>query len=49
MSEPPPQPKPSPTPTWVKGFAIVLALLAIGFILLHLTGHGMGAHMHVRP
>ena len=31
------------TPRWVKVFGLALVVL---FVVLHLTGHGMGAHDH---
>ena len=45
--EPAPRPRiPSP-PRWVKVFAAVAAILFLLFLVLHVTGHGFGAHaMH---
>jgi hypothetical protein len=41
------------TPRWVKGFAIVGVALVLMIIVMLLTGHGPGRHMHtglgVRP
>lgn len=34
----------SPTPRWVKGFGIIVIALLIVFLVLHLTGNGMGCH-----
>ncbi len=39
-------PERTPTPRWAKQFALGLAVLAAAFVILHLTGHGMGAHLH---
>ena len=32
------------TPRWVKVFGIVALVLALLFVILHLTGHGLGGH-----
>ncbi|MCA1566007.1 MAG: hypothetical protein LC803_10295 [Acidobacteria bacterium] len=32
------------TPLWVKVFGIIAVVLILLFILLHLTGRGMGGH-----
>jgi len=32
------------TPRWVWGFGIVALILVLGFVVLHLTGHGLGGH-----
>ena len=34
------------TPRWVKALAVFGLVLALLFVLLHVTGHGFGAHMH---
>jgi hypothetical protein len=34
------------TPTGIKVLFAVGALLVLGFIVLHLTGHGFGMHAH---
>ena len=34
------------TPRWVKVFGLVGLALVVLFVVLHLTGHGMGAHDH---
>jgi hypothetical protein len=34
------------TPRWVKVFGLVFALLVVLFIALHLTGRGLGGHLH---
>lgn len=34
----------TPIPRWVKGFVIILILLLVAFVVLHLTGNGMGGH-----
>lgn len=36
--------EPPPMPLWVKVFAGVALLLLLAFIVLHLTGNGMGNH-----
>jgi hypothetical protein len=33
----------------VKVFAIIAAVLVLLFVVLHLTGGGMGGHMHHTP
>jgi hypothetical protein len=35
---------PPPTPRWVKVFGIIAAALVLLFIILHLTGRGLGGH-----
>jgi len=35
------------TPRWVKVFVIVFIILVLLFVILHLTGNGMGSHMHM--
>ncbi len=35
------------TPRWVKVFVALIILLVLVFVILHLTGNGMGAHMHM--
>jgi len=35
------------TPRWVKVFVIVFIVLVLLFVILHLTGNGFGAHMHM--
>jgi len=37
---------PHTTPRWVKVFVIILIVLALLFVILHLTGHGMHGHLH---
>ena len=37
------RPEPS-TPRWVKAFIAVGVLLVVAFVVLHLTGGGMGLH-----
>jgi hypothetical protein len=32
------------TPRWVKVFGLVVGVLALLFVVAHLTGHGMGHH-----
>jgi hypothetical protein len=34
------------TPRWVKLFAIIVAILVLAFVALHLTGRGLGNHLH---
>ncbi len=36
-------------PPWVKGFAIVGAILGVLIVIMLLTGHGPGRHMHGLP
>jgi hypothetical protein len=36
----------SPTPRWVKVFAIIGVVLVLLIIVMLLTGHGPGRHMH---
>jgi hypothetical protein len=35
------------TPGWVKVAVGILLLLILLFVILHLTGHGFGDHMHM--
>jgi len=35
---------PPSTPRWVKVFGIVTLILLLLFVILHLTGHGLGGH-----
>ncbi len=32
------------TPRWVKVFGIIAIILVLLFVVLHLTGHGLGGH-----
>lgn len=32
------------TPRWVKVFGIIAIVLVLGFVILHLTGSGLGRH-----
>lgn len=32
------------TPRWVWVFGILAMILVLAFVVLHLTGHGMGGH-----
>jgi len=41
---PRPTTAPEATPRWVVGFALVAAALFLGFVAIHLTGHGLGHH-----
>lgn len=34
-------------PRWVKISAIIILVLVLLFVVLHLTGHGFGDHMHM--
>jgi len=34
-------------PRWVKVSAVIIMILVLLFVILHLTGNGMGAHMHM--
>ncbi|MEP7003827.1 MAG: hypothetical protein ABI888_04740 [Chloroflexota bacterium] len=34
----------TPTPRWVKTFAVIALVLVVLFVILHLTGNGMGGH-----
>lgn len=36
---------PPDMPRWVKVFGIVVGVLALLFVIVHLTGHGIGGHM----
>ena len=33
------------TPRWVYAFGIIALILVLAFVVLHLTGHGLGDHM----
>ncbi len=35
------------TPGWVKVSAVIILILVLLFVILHLTGHGFGDHMHM--
>jgi hypothetical protein len=35
------------TPRWVKVSVIIIIALVLLFVILHLTGHGFGDHMHI--
>lgn len=37
---------PPHAPRWVKVFGVAFAVLVLLFIGLHLSGHGLGNHMH---
>jgi len=34
-------------PRWVKLFGIIAVLLVVLIVVLHLTGHGFGRHLHM--
>ncbi|MBL6748908.1 MAG: hypothetical protein ISP90_00215 [Nevskia sp.] len=34
------------TPRWVKAAGIIVLVLFALFVVLHLTGHGFGRHLH---
>lgn len=36
---------PSGMPRWVKVFAVIGAIFVLGFVVLHLSGHGPSNHM----
>ena len=36
-------------PRWVKVFGIIGIVMVLLVVLLHLTGHGFGSHMHHTP
>ena len=36
--------QPPSIPRWVKVFGIIAVVLVVGFVILHLTGHGFGNH-----
>lgn len=38
--------KPPPPPRWVWLFGVIVAALIVLFVVLHLTGRGLGSHMH---
>lgn len=40
---------PHATPRWVKVFGIIFVVLVLLFIILHLTGNGLGGHSMHRP
>lgn len=35
------------TPRWVKLSMVIVIILVLLFVILHLTGHGFGDHMHM--
>jgi len=35
------------TPGWVKVAVVLIIILVLLFVILHLTGHGFGEHMHL--
>ena len=35
---------PPSTPRWVKVFGVIVIVLILLFVILHLTGHGLGGH-----
>ena len=37
---------PPATPLWVKVFGIIALVLLLLFIILHVTGQGLGDHIH---
>jgi hypothetical protein len=43
-SETDPDIDPPRTPRWVKVFGILVGLLAVAFIIMHLTGNSLGSH-----
>lgn len=43
MSDPPPE-HDAGTPLWVKIFGIIALVLVLLFVILHLTGRGLGGH-----
>jgi len=46
MADPPPNSDDDPgTPRWVKVFGIIFIVLIVLFVILHLTGRGLGDHM----
>ena len=38
--------QPPGMPLWVKVFGLVALALVVVFLVVHLTGHGLGEHMH---
>lgn len=38
---------PPSTPRWVKVSVIIFIALVLLFVIMHLTGHGFGDHMHM--
>jgi ABC-type transporter Mla subunit MlaD len=34
------------TPRWVYVFGIIALVIVLLFVVLHLTGHGLGGHTH---
>lgn len=38
--------QPPGMPLWVKVFGIIALALVAVFLIVHLTGHGLGEHMH---
>lgn len=46
MTDPPPDPETgdAATPRWVKVFAITFIILVLLFVIVHLTGGGLGGH-----
>lgn len=34
------------TPRWVIVFAIIALVFVLAFVILHLTGHGLGSHTY---
>ncbi len=34
-------------PRWVKVAVVIIIILVLLFVILHLTGNGMGDHMHM--
>ena len=40
-----PDGEPSGTPRWVKVFAVIAVIFVLGFVVLHLSGHGPSNHM----
>ena len=45
MANPPRSPD-TRTPRWVRVFGVIALLLLLLFVVLHLTGHGFGDHLH---
>ena len=49
MADPPPCPDTDDdvgTPRWVKVFGIIALVLVLLFVILHLTGRGLGGHSY---
>ena len=40
-----PDSEPSGMPRWVKVFAVIAVITVLGFVVLHLSGHGPSNHM----